>query len=80
MHKKTCKSLGDLVTGIKHLLLEDRCSFSTNEKALLNDCIVALLEFESSDEAGKPNANLIVHVVEVLTRLLVISEHIKDIF
>jgi len=71
---KKCESLDDLIRGIKQLLLENRCSFSDEEKVLLNECIVTLQEFNMNNQF-----HLVVKVIEILTRLFVASEHLKDI-
>jgi hypothetical protein len=72
---RNVKSLDDLEKGIKQLLLESRCSFSDEEKVLLNDCVVALQQTKKSS-----NLDLIVKVVEILTKLFIASDHLKDIF
>lgn len=69
------KSLDDLETGVKHLLLENRCSFSDEEKALLDDCIVAIQQAKK-----KGTVDTIVKVVEILGKLFVAGDHLKDIF
>jgi hypothetical protein len=72
---KNCKSLNDLEKGIKQLLLESRCSFSDEDKVLLNDCILAL-------QQAKKNCDfdLIIKVVEILSQLFIVSAHFKDVF
>ena len=72
---RNVKSLDDLEKGIKQLLLESRCSFSDEEKVLLNDCVVALQQTKKSS-----NIDLIVKVVEILTKLFMAGDHLKDIF
>ncbi len=72
---KNVKSLGDLETGIKHLLLENRCSFSDEEKVLLNECLVVIQEAERNQNVG-----LMVKILEILSRLFIASDHLKDIF
>lgn len=73
--KKNVKSLDDLETGIKQLLLEDRCSFSDEEILLLNDCILALQRAKKNIDVG-----LIVKVIENLSKLFIAGDHLKDIF
>lgn len=72
---KKVRSLDDLEKGIKQLLLESRCSFSDEEKVLLNDCIAALQEIKMNN-----HIDLIVKVVEILTKLFIASDHLKTIF
>ncbi len=74
MNKKV-KSLGDLETGIKLLLLENRCSFSDEEKVLLNDCLLVIQQAKSNLDVG-----LVVKVFEILSKLFIASDHLKDIF
>ena len=73
--KKNVKSLDDLEKGIKHLLLESRCSFSDEEKVLLNDCIAALKEAKKSIDVG-----LVVKVFEILSKLFIAGDHFNDFF
>ena len=72
---KNVKSLGDLETGIKHPLLENRCSFSDEEKVLLNECLVVIQEAKRNQNVG-----LVVKIFEILSRLFIASDHLKDIF
>ncbi len=77
---KHVKSLDDLVQGIKQLLSENRCSFSDEEKVLLNDCI---LKFQQSKEEtmqiGKPDYGSIAQALEILIKLMIVSEHLKNL-
>lgn len=68
------RSLDDLVTGIKHLLREDRCSFSEEEKILLTECIATLQEAQA-----KGNLD-IVKILTNLGRVLLIADRLKDFF
>lgn len=72
---KNVKSLGDLETGIKHLLMENRCSFSDEEKVLLNDCLSVIQQAKSNQSVG-----LVVKIFEILSKLFIASDHFKDIF
>ena len=72
---RNVKSLDDLEKGIKQLLLESRCSFSDEEKVLLNDCVIALQQTKKSS-----NLDLIVKVFEILSKVFIASDHLKDIF
>lgn len=75
MMNKNVKSLGDLETGIKHLLLENRCSFSDEEIVLLNECLEVIQKAKSNQNVG-----LVVKIFEILSRLFIASDHLKDIF
>jgi hypothetical protein len=75
MMNKKVKSLGDLEAGIKHLLMENRCSFSDEEKVLLNECLLVIHEAKSSQNIG-----LMVKIFEILSRLFIVGDHFQDIF
>ncbi|HMK05983.1 MAG TPA: hypothetical protein VK476_00530 [Flavobacterium sp.] len=80
MLKAQEKSLDNLVTGIKLLLSENRCSFSDEEKVLLINCIASLEEFKKVTTANGPaNFNTLVKVFEVLSRILLASDNLKDL-
>lgn len=75
------KSLDDLSQGIKQLLSENRCSFSDEEKVLLNDCLGYLEQARKvSKQSGYPDFGLITKTVEILLRILAIADHLNDIF
>lgn len=73
MNKKI-KSLDDLGTGVKHLLLENRCSFSDEEKVLLNECLVVIQEAKRDQNRGH-----VVKIIEILSRLFIAGEQFTDI-
>lgn len=73
--KKKAKSLDDLETGIKQLLLEDRCSFSDEEKVLLNECITAIQQLKKSRDP-----DLLIKILEILSKLFVASDFVKNLF
>jgi hypothetical protein len=73
--KKNIKSLDDLETGIKHLLLENRCSFSDEEKALLNECLMVIQEAKRNQKI-----DLVVKILGILSRLFNVSDDFTDIF
>jgi hypothetical protein len=78
---KTVKSLDDLERGIKQLLLENRCSFSDEERIILNDCISSIQQSKKiNKKSGKPDLSAVAKVVEILLKLMVISEHLRDLF
>lgn len=77
---KNVESLDALVTGIKQLLLESRCSFSDEDKDLLNECILALEKAKATTKkSGIPDFGLIAKTIELLTKLFIAGEHLKDI-
>jgi hypothetical protein len=75
MMNKNVKSLGDLETGIKHLLMENRCSFSDEEIVLLNECLLVIQKAKSNQ-----NVDLVVKVFEILSKLFIAGYHFKDLF
>jgi hypothetical protein len=75
MKKSKIKSLDDLETGIKHLLLENRCSFSDEERILLNDCLAVIRKARRNQNIGH-----VVKIFEILSKLFIASDHLKDIF
>lgn len=77
--KKNYKSLDDLILGIKQLASEDRCSFSTAEKDLLNRCVFMLTEYQDTLKTGKLNLAPLSQVIEILGRLVVIGDYFKDV-
>lgn len=73
MNKKV-KSLDDLEIGIKQLL-EGRCSFSEEEKALLNECI-AIVQRNKETISNKD----ILKVFEILLQLFLVAQHLNALF
>ena len=77
---KNVESLDALITGIKQLLLESRCSFSDEDKDLLSKCILALEKAkETTKKTEIPDLGLIAKAIELLTKLFITAEHLKDI-
>lgn len=68
--KNKVKRLDDLETGIKQLLLEDRCSFSEQEKSLLNNCLLIIQETKNNN-----STELIVRVFEILAKLFISGDY-----
>ena len=76
---RNVKSLDDLEKGIKQLLLESRCSFSDEDKDLLNECILALEKAKQpTKKSGIPDLGLIAKAIELLTKLFIAGEHLKN--
>jgi hypothetical protein len=75
------KSLDDLILGVKQILSEDRCSFSDEEKVLLDECVFNLqLMKKTKDDSGKPNLGLFAESMEFLIKVMTIADHLKDFF
>lgn len=67
MENFNIKSLGDLERGIKQLLLENRCSFSDDDRVLLNDCMKVMQDIQSELKKGKkPDPNLLINLAQLL--------------
>lgn len=77
---KNVKSLDALIAGIKQLLLENRCSFSDEEKTLLNACIQKLQQIkEKQEQTGRPDLGDVAEVLGFLIKLMAVSEHLKHL-
>lgn len=74
------QSLSDLEKGIKHLLSEDRCSFSTDEKALLLDCLFVLQNLSKQQKTDCINLDSIGQFLDILIKVFVISNQVIDTF
>lgn len=78
---KNVKRLDDLLGGVKKLLLENRCSFSDEEKVLLQECLGYLEQAKIiSVQTDYPDIGLITRAIEILLQLFLIAEHFKDLF
>lgn len=79
MHNANIKNSDDLIAGLKVIISKYRCSFSDEEKVLLNDCIN---ELEKSRASSNPldHARTTVKVVSTALRVFTIYDHIKDLF
>lgn len=81
MKNFTTESLGDLEKGIKQLLLEDRYSFSVNDRALLNDCLKLISSTAAgSNSCSNFSVDSLARLVELVLKLLIASDHIKHLF
>jgi hypothetical protein len=78
---KNTESLDDLERGIKQLLLEDRCSFSDDDKRLLSDCLdlIQVCKNEIAKE-GKVDLLKIGKVVELVVRVFSVLHNSTDLF
>lgn len=75
------KNLDDLERGVKSVLSQDRCSFSDEEKVLLQECLGYLQQAKKiSEQTGKPDLGLITKAIEIILKLFLIAEHLKDLF
>lgn len=79
MHKTNIKNSDELILGIKSILSKYRCSFSDEEKVLLNDCI-NMLEKSSATSDPTDMALTAVKVISTVLRVFSIYDHLKDLF
>jgi len=78
--KKSTESLDDLEKGIKRLLLEDRCSFSDEDRKLLTEMLEFVLKARAEgNKNGHVDWLVIVKTVEAFLRLLNIFNN-HDLF
>ncbi|MCT4587489.1 MAG: hypothetical protein N4A71_06675 [Carboxylicivirga sp.] len=61
---KDYQDIDDLVQGIKAILSDNRCSYSSEERELLVNCMLKLQE--TKDKKLEINLELILKVVEIL--------------
>lgn len=66
-------SLDDLERGVERLLLEDRCSFSDEEKVLLTECVRLIKEFRKNREVTS-----YVKILEILLKFFLDNIAFKD--
>ena len=73
----TNESLGDLAKGIKQLLLENRCSFSEKDLALLNDCLEVVENLLSKPPERNREIDLydVSRIVELIIHVFVVMHH-----
>lgn len=75
------KNLDDLEKGIKSVLSQDRCSFSDEEKVLLQKCLGYVQQARKlSDQTGKLDFGVIVRIIEIMLQLFLVAEHLKELF
>ncbi|MES2458056.1 MAG: hypothetical protein V4594_21035 [Bacteroidota bacterium] len=79
MQKANIKNNDDLVLGIQTILSKYRCSFSDEEKVLLNDCIIEL-EKSNAESSQTEKALTALKVVSTVMRVFSIYDHLKDLF
>jgi hypothetical protein len=79
MQHQSFKSADDLIQGIQIILSNYRCSFSEEERVLLNDCINRLEQLKSEPDL-KSRMQATVNVVSTVIRIFSIIDHLKDLF
>lgn len=79
MQKQNIKNNDDLIKGIKTILSKYRCSFSEEEKVLLNGCIDQL-EKSQAESSNIDDVATVVKVVSTVFRVFSLYDHLKDLF
>ena len=69
-----------LIQGIDTIISKNRCSFSDEELQLLQECKIALLKFKKVEKGIKPDPNILVRVISVLSRIFFTLSHFDEIF
>jgi hypothetical protein len=76
---KKVRSLDNLENGIKQLLLENRCSFSEEDKILLDECLTVIEQAKRNTNESNQYVSTI-KIIELLTKLFLTADHLKDLF
>ncbi len=74
------QNVDSLVQGIDAIVSKNRCSFSDDELQLLQECKIALLKFKKAEKGLKPDLNILVKVVNLLSRIFFTLNNFDDIF
>jgi len=69
-----------LIQGIDTIVSKNRCSFSDEELQLLQECKNELLKFKKAEKGVKPDPNLIIRVISILSRIFFTLSHFDELF
>ena len=76
----TQNSVDGLIQGINAIISTNRYSLSVDDKVLLQDCITTLEEFKKlNDGKSKPKLELLIKVVELMSKIFVAGDALKDL-
>ena len=76
----TQNSVDSLMQGIKTIISTNRYSLSVDDEVLLKDCIAKLEEFKKLNNGNsKPNLELLIKVVELISKFFVAGDAFKDL-
>ena len=76
----TQNSVDSLMQGIKTIISTNRYSLSVDDEVLLKDCIAKLEEFKKLNNGNsKPNLELMIKVVELISKFFVAGDAFKDL-
>jgi hypothetical protein len=79
MQNHSFKSADELIQGIKLILSKNRCSFSDDERVLLNDCVKVLEQSKTETDEGI-RVQKTVKVLSLIIRVFTVLDHLKDLF
>lgn len=74
------QNAGRLIQGIDTIVSKNRCSFSDEELQILQECKTALLKFKKAEKGVKPDPNVLIRVVSMLSRIFFTLSHFDEIF
>ncbi|MNT83081.1 hypothetical protein D3C72_2228990 [compost metagenome] len=80
MRQESFKSPDDLIQGIRSILSKNRCSFSVEEQALLEDCITKLEETKTKPPSDPQIKLDKIQVLTILMRVFAAAKHLFDLF
>lgn len=80
MKHKAIKSADDLILGIRGILSNDRCSFSVEDKVLLEDCITRLEETKTKSLSDPLIKEENLKVIIILMRVFMTTKYLFDLF
>lgn len=76
----TKNNVDGLIQGINTIISTNRYSLSVDDRVLLQDCITTLEEFNKlNDGKSKPKLELLIKVVELMSKFFVAGDALKDL-
>lgn len=73
-------SVDSLILGIKTIISSNRYSLSVDDEVLLKDCVNTLEEFKKlNDGTSKPPLELLIKVVELISKFLMVGDSLQDL-
>lgn len=81
MHKANFhQDVDGLIQGIEAVISKNRCSFSDDELQLLQECKIALLKFKKAEKGVKPDPNVLIRVISILSRIFFAVSNFDELF
>jgi hypothetical protein len=76
----TQNSVDGLIRSINAIISTNRYSLSVDDRVLLQDCITTLEEFKKlNDGKSKPKLELLIKIVELMSKFFVAGDALKDL-